>query len=172
MKNPEDARPVSAAILVVLGILLAGPNAFAHSGKTHQPKADELISADQHAFGRQGHPKKITRTVTIDMTDAMRFLPDAITVKQGETIRFIVANKGQMLHEMVIGTLDELKAHGEMMKKHPTMEHDEPYMAHVNPGGKETLVWQFTEAGEFYFACLIPGHFEAGMMGKIIVTRP
>jgi uncharacterized cupredoxin-like copper-binding protein len=73
------------------------------------------------------------------------------------------------MHEMVIGTMPELKEHAELMKKHPGMEHDEPYMAHVAPGKTETMVWQFTKAGEFNFGCLVPGHFEAGMVGQIRV---
>jgi len=55
------------------------------------------------------------------------------------------------------------------MRKHPNMEHDEPYMAHVSPGKKGQIVWTFNRAGEFEFACLIPGHFEAGMIGRIVV---
>jgi uncharacterized cupredoxin-like copper-binding protein len=55
------------------------------------------------------------------------------------------------------------------MKKHPGMEHDEPYMAHVDPGRKGTIVWTFNRAGSIEFACLIPGHFEAGMIGRITV---
>jgi uncharacterized cupredoxin-like copper-binding protein len=105
------------------------------------------------------------------MHDTMRFGPADINVKQGETIRFVIKNKGKVLHEMVLGTMDELREHGEMMKKHPGMEHDEPYMAHVNPGGREEMIWQFTEAGEFHYACLIPGHFEAGMVGEIKVGK-
>ena len=65
--------------------------------------------------------------------------------------------------------MKELKEHAEMMQKHPTMEHDEPYMAHVPPGKTESMVWQFTKAGEFYFGCLVPGHFEGGMIGKLSV---
>ncbi|HZW20321.1 cupredoxin family protein [Noviherbaspirillum sp.] len=141
---------------------------YAH-GSEHRSQAK--ISDEEHAFGRQGDPKKATRTIAIDMSDDMRFSPAEITVKQGETIRFVVRNKGKMLHEMVIGTMDELNAHAEMMRKHPGMEHDEPYMSHVSAGKKQTLVWQFSNAGEFYFACLIPGHFEAGMVGKIKVTK-
>jgi uncharacterized cupredoxin-like copper-binding protein len=80
-----------------------------------------------------------------------------------------VKNSGQIMHEMVLGTLDELKKHAETMRKHPGMEHDEPYMAHVPPGKTETMTWQFTKAGVFYYGCLIPGHFEAGMMGKVTV---
>ena len=145
------------------------PAAHAHGGGEHRSQAK--ISAEEHPFGRQGDPKKATRTIGIDMSDDMRFSPAEITVRQGETIRFVVRNKGKMLHEMVIGTMDELNAHAEMMRKHPGMEHDEPYMSHVNAGKKQTLVWQFSKAGEFYFACLIPGHFEAGMVGKIKVTK-
>lgn len=170
-KNQDRAFARIAAAFAACGFILAGGSAFAHSGETHKKQVDESISQDEHAFGKQGDPGKATRTVTIDMSDNMRFVPGDITVRQGETIRFVVANKGQMMHEMVIGTMDELTAHGEMMKKHPTMEHDEPYMSHVSPGKKERLVWQFTEAGEFYYACLIPGHFEAGMIGKIKVIK-
>ncbi len=70
---------------------------------------------------------------------------------------------------MVLGTMDELKKHAEMMKKHPDMEHDEPHMAHVGPGKTGEMGWRFTRAGTFYFGCLIPGHFEAGMIGKVVV---
>jgi uncharacterized cupredoxin-like copper-binding protein len=130
-----------------------------------------IVSTDEHAFGREGNPYKVTRTVNIVMDDRMRFTPASVTVKQGDTIRFIVHNKGKLMHEMVLGTMERLKAHGIMMKKDPGMEHDEPYMAHVQPGGRNEIVWQFTNAGEFHYACLIPGHFEAGMTGNIKVTK-
>jgi uncharacterized cupredoxin-like copper-binding protein len=158
--------------LLSLSLALGAGLALAHGNESHnQAKADAAISTEEHAFGRQGDRKKITRTISIDMSDMMRFGPADITVKEGETIKFVVANNGKMMHEMVIGTLDELKVHGELMRKHPGMEHDEPFMAHVSPAKKEELVWQFTKAGEFYFACLIPGHFEAGMVGKIKVKK-
>jgi uncharacterized cupredoxin-like copper-binding protein len=91
-------------------------------------------------------------------------------VREGETVRFLVKNSGATLHEMVLGTMDELKKHAELMRKHPGMEHDEPYMVHVAPGKTQTLVWQFTRAGEFHYGCLIPGHFEAGMVGRVRVV--
>ena len=84
-------------------------------------------------------------------------------------MRFVVKNSGKVMHEMVLGTMKELKEHMEVMRKHPNMEHDEPHMAHVKPGKSEPMVWQFTKAGEFYYGCLMPGHFEAGMIGKVIV---
>lgn len=59
--------------------------------------------------------------------------------------------------------------HAALMRKFPDMEHEEAYMAHAEPAKAGTMVWHFNRAGEFEFACLIAGHFEAGMMGKIIV---
>lgn len=161
-----------SASLILLALCYTASTAFAHTGTQHdQQQAGTSISTEEHAFGKQGDPKNATRTIAIDMTDTMRFGPAEITVRQGETVRFVVTNKGKMMHEMVIGTLAELKAHGEMMKKHPGMEHDEPYMAHVSPGRKAEMVWHFTRAGEFHYACLVPGHFEAGMIGKIRVVK-
>jgi uncharacterized cupredoxin-like copper-binding protein len=121
------------------------------------------------AFGRATDARKATRTVRISMTDAFRFSPAAVTVKRGEVVRLVSVNNGKLKHEMVLGTMADLKKHAELMKQHPHMEHDEPHMAHVAPGESGEIVWQFTRAGEFYFGCLIPGHFDAGMIGKIIV---
>lgn len=142
----------------------------AHQKAPHAKKAEKkAISTEETAFGREGDPRKASRTVKIDMSDAMRFTPAELTVKQGETVRFEVRNSGKTMHEMVLGTMKELKEHAELMKKHPGMEHDEAYMAHVAPGKAERIVWQFTKPGEFYYGCLIPGHFEAGMIGKVTV---
>jgi uncharacterized cupredoxin-like copper-binding protein len=141
--------------------------ALAHGdGKKSAPRK---ISSEEHAFGREGDATKVTRTIAVDMSDKMRFTPAQITVKRGDTVSFVVKNSGKVMHEMVIGTMKELKEHAELMKKHPNMEHDEPYMAHVKPGQSQRMAWQFTQPGEFYFGCLVPGHFEAGMVGKVIV---
>jgi uncharacterized cupredoxin-like copper-binding protein len=155
--------------IAVLAAALAGP-AFAHGEAKHDKKAARAISTEETAFGREGDPKKASRTISVDMSDRMRFTPAEITIRRGETVRFRVKNSGKLMHEMVLGTMDELKKHAELMKKHPGMEHDEPYMAHVAPGRTETMVWQFTRPGDFYYGCLIPGHFEAGMIGKVKVT--
>ena len=127
------------------------------------------LSDEQKSFGREGDPKQVARTVTIDMSDAMRFSPPVIAINQGETVRFLVKNSGKAMHEMVIGSMKDLREHAEMMKKHPGMEHDEPYMAHVAPGKTGKIVWQFNRAGSFHLGCLVPGHFEAGMLGAINV---
>ena len=162
-------RAIHKAVLAV-GLLAFCQISLAHGEKASAGKASRPISAEETPFGREGDPKKASRTINVDMSDKMRFAPAALTVRQGETVRFRVRNSGQVLHEMVLGTMDELKKHAELMKKHPGMEHDEPYMAHVAPGKTGIMAWQFTKAGEFFYGCLVPGHFEAGMIGKVTVT--
>ena len=152
-------------------MFLISTGATAHGEKNHSRKFSSAQLAEEKAFGKAGDPKKVTRTIRFSMSDKMRFDPSYITVKQGETIRFVVRNNGKLMHEMVFGTPQELKEHAELMKKFPDMEHDEPYMAHVAPGKTEEIIWQFNKAGEFDFACLIAGHFDAGMVGKIAVRR-
>ena len=156
--------------LTALVVAASAGTALGHEAKPHASKDTDYSKAEQHAFGRAADPKKAKRTVRVEMTDQMRFHPAEITVKRGEIVRFVPVNKGQVLHEMVLGTMDELKKHAELMKKHPGMEHDEPHMAHVAPGKQGEMGWQFNRAGEFFYGCLIPGHFEAGMIGKVVVN--
>jgi uncharacterized cupredoxin-like copper-binding protein len=144
--------------------------ALAHGDAGHDRKP-RAVATEQKPFGREGDPKQVTRTIAIDMSDRMRFSPAQVVVKQGETVRFRVKNSGNVLHEMVLGSMQELKEHATLMQKHPGMEHDEPYMVHVPPGKSAQMVWQFNRAGEFYYGCLVPGHFEAGMVGKIVVAK-
>ena len=147
--------------------VLAPSAAFAH-GDSHSRKKVEMKST---TFGQTGDPRKATRTVNVDMSDAMRFTPAEISLKRGATVRFVVTNSGKQMHEMVLGTIKELQDHAALMRKHPGMEHAEPYMAHVEPGKKVEIVWQFTKAGQFHYGCLIPGHFEAGMVGIVRVAQ-
>lgn len=162
--------PLTALSTTLAAAVLSGP-AVAH-GDAHGKKKDASAAPAmvEKSFGKTGHTGKVTRTINVDMSDRMRFSPDSLTVREGETVKFVVKNAGKLMHEFVLGTLPELKEHAELMKKFPGMEHDEPYMAHVAPGKTQTIVWQFTRTGVFHFGCLLPGHFEAGMVGKINVT--
>jgi uncharacterized cupredoxin-like copper-binding protein len=142
----------------------------AHDGRKHLPPNLEPV---EKPFGRTGDPQKVTRTVRISGSDAMRFSPAELTVRQGETIRFVVRNEGKVMHELVLGTLQELAQHAEWMRRFPNMEHEEPYMVHLAPGQSGEVIWQFTRPGDFHFGCLVPGHFEAGMKGRIrVVANP
>ncbi len=125
--------------------------------------------AEVTAYGEPGDAARVTRTVVVEASDDMRYRPDAITVKRGETVKFIVKSSGKLTHELVLGDAKSLKEHAEVMRKYPDMEHEDPNMAKVAPGGTGTLIWKFTRAGTVEFACLIPGHYEAGMRGRIRV---
>ena len=142
---------------------------YAH-GDDHSKKKPVAVKKEQKPWGIAGDAKTAKRTVAIVMTDNMRFTPDKIEVKQGETIKIVLKNEGKMLHEFVIGTQKELDEHATLMLKFPTMEHDEPYMAHVPVGKTGEIIWTFNRAGNFDFACLIAGHYQAGMVGKISVA--
>jgi uncharacterized cupredoxin-like copper-binding protein len=169
--------PIARCRTIVLMLLGANSMAFAAAAFAHGDGTDnmphrtaaEYSKAPEMPFGRAADPAKAARTITINMSDAMRYDPSEITVQRGERIRFVVRNGGKTMHEMVLGSLDELKEHGELMKKFPDMEHDELHMAHVPPGKSLEMGWQFSRAGEFFFGCLVPGHFEAGMLGRIVV---
>ena len=125
---------------------------------------------DESAIGQPGQAARVSRTVQVDMADTMRFTPAKFTVKRGETIRFVVRNSGQLKHEFVLGKAKDLKEHYEVMKKFPEMEHAEPNMVTVAPGQTGEVIWQFTKAGPVDFACLHPGHYDAGMKGSIKVA--
>ncbi len=153
--------------LWLAAMLAFSASAWAH-GDTHAKKPAPL-KFEQKDWGIGAHAAKARRTVTFTMSDTMRFTPDTLTVRQGETIRIVVKNAGAMLHEFVLGTKKELDEHAALMLRFPDMEHDEPYMAHVPPGKTGTIVWTFNRVGEFDFACLIAGHYQAGMVGKITV---
>lgn len=157
----------SAALITVLLASLAGA-ALAHGDAANSTKKGAV--QEQKPFGIAGNPKQVDRTIEIKMSDRMRYEPSAIKVRLGETIRFAHRNNGKIMHEMVIGTRADLEEHAALMRKFPGMEHSEPYMTHVAAGKRGEMVWKFNRPGEFEFACLIPGHFEAGMRGTILVA--
>ena len=155
------------AVVVLAGVATGVAQAQGNDGAASKKQA---ASAEQKTFGIAGDPKRVDRTVDIRMTDRMRYEPSDITVKVGETIRFRHRNVGRVMHEMVIGTREDLEQHAQLMRKQPGMEHAEPYMTHVPAGKGGQMVWQFNRVGDFEFACLIPGHFAAGMRGTIQVA--
>jgi uncharacterized cupredoxin-like copper-binding protein len=151
--------------------MLVSGTATAHGTADPGKKQATTVVKEQKPWGIAGDAKAVTRTIEVRMIDAMRYTPDRIEVRLGETVRFVHRNAGKVLHEFVIGTKQELEQHAALMRKYPGMEHDEPYMAHVAAGKTAEMIWTFNRAGEFDFACLIPGHYEAGMVGKIVVKK-
>lgn len=148
-----------AAVGVALLLGAAIFSAAAHEG--------EHFSA-----GEPGNPKKPARTVTVSMRDGdgkMQFVPDRVEVKKGEQIHFIIQNNGVLKHEFTLASIQDNNKHAELMKKYPDMEHDDPNAKSVDPGKTVEILWRFTKVGTFEFACLIPGHREAGMHGTVAV---
>lgn len=157
----------SIKFIAVCALLAGATASFGHENMHNNHPA---VAPQQQEWGIAGEAKGAKRTITLRMTDDMRFTPSHFTVKQGETVRLRVENKGQVMHEVVLGTQGTLDQHAAMMRQYPDMEHAEPHMAHVAPRAKEDLVWHFNRPGRFDFACLIPGHYEAGMRGTFTVT--
>lgn len=159
---------IARIVFVAASLLVAGASQ-AHGDDTH-PNPATAVEKEQMPWGIAGDPAAVKRTIEVRMLDKMRYEPSAIRVKQGETIKLVMTNTGAVLHELVLGTKKELEAHAATMRKFPNMEHSAPYMAHVPPGKTGDIVWNFNRAGEFDFACLVAGHYEAGMIGKITVA--
>ncbi len=152
------------------------PQQHEHAAQGHE-KAEQKHehgsnSGDDHhasVAGRPGEVANINRTVEVSMGDNMRFTPDQLDFDAGETVRFSLQNNGKIPHEFVIGSMSELLEHAEMMRSMPNMQHAESNMLTLAAGGSGEIVWQFDQAGTVDFACLIPGHLEAGMKGSIKV---
>ena len=161
---------INATLLATLltTLLFSSGAAFAHGDEEHAKKS-RPVNSEQKDWGIAGEAKAVNRTVEFKMLDTLRFDPSTLTVTRGDTLKFVIKNNGATPHEFVIGTKRENEAHAALMVKFPRMEHDEPYMAHVAAGKTGEIIWTFNKSGEFDFACLIAGHYQAGMVGKITV---
>jgi uncharacterized cupredoxin-like copper-binding protein len=160
--NLKRISIAASAAMLIGGIALASPG---HKGHSHNHDQET-------AYGMPGDKNKPSRTIVVQLTESgqkMVFIPDVFVVRQGEQIRFVLRNVGAIEHEFVLGTKEEIDAHAEEMKKNPDMEHDDPQSKRLKAKQNGEILWNFTKAGEFEFACLIPGHRELGMHGKIIV---
>lgn len=142
-------------------------------------------------FGQPAPAAKATRSVEVVMGD-LSFTPKAIEIKAGETVRFVLMNKGQLLHEFNFGDAAMHARHQQEMLKmqhsgmltptgmkdmdhgaagmdHGKIKHDDPNSVLVEPGKAAELTWTFTKTTQLEFACNIPGHYQAGMVGKLTV---
>jgi uncharacterized cupredoxin-like copper-binding protein len=129
--------------------------------------------AEEYAAGVPGDAKKPARIVAVKMLETsdgrMIYEPSKLVVKKGEQVRFVITNVGEIPHEFVLATVEQNLKHAELMKKYPEMEHDDPNSKTIQPKSKAEIIWRFTKTGAFEFACLIPGHREAGMIGNVDV---
>ena len=156
-------------IALLANILWVSTASLAGGSHDHDYSDKGTFESIETEFGKYSPQMHPTVTIKISMSDDMRFTPATIQVKQDDIVKFIHANEGQLMHEFVLGTLQSLNNHADEMKQNSSMSHDKPFMVHVAPGQTGTNTWQFTESGVFHFGCLIPGHYEAGMRGTVIV---
>jgi uncharacterized cupredoxin-like copper-binding protein len=148
-----------------IGAAVLSATALADAGHSHD-------SRDYGEPGSPGRPAGVVEVIMKETEDGrMLFVPETVVVKRGEQIRFSMRNHGESDHEFVLGTTEEIVAHAKEMEKNPDMEHDDPNSKRLSAKQNGDIVWKFTQAGTFEFACLIPGHMEAGMRGKIIVQN-
>ena len=154
--------------LLPTALLLSSISSLAYASGTHTGGYDGALE-----IGEPGDKAKITQTITVTINETadgkMLFNPAQINVRKGQTVRLSIKNKGQMDHEFVMNTEPEIMEHKAAMAKFPDMEHDEPNNIKVLAGKSQDIVWKFSNDGAFTFACLIPGHFEAGMHGSLTV---
>ena len=151
----------ACALALSMTMAVAAPGEPGHSHKTF-------------AAGEPGDPKKpVARTMEVTMQEAedakMLFSPARIEVKRGEQVRFVLKNVGKVDHEFMLDSVENNAKHKVQMEKNPDMEHDDPNGKRLAPKGSSEIVWRFTKAGTFEFACLIPGHYESGMKGTVVV---
>ncbi len=169
-----------SGLLISFGLAAAEQQSDSHNhniaGHQHPMKGDHAMSGPQEQThgethdsmaGKPGDPAGVNQTIEISMDDTMRFTPGQITVQAGDTVRLFIRNNGKLEHELVIGTMEELTEHAKMMRDMPDMDHAEANMIRLAPGQRGSLIWQFDFPGEIDFACLVPGHYEAGMYGSI-----
>lgn len=178
----------AAFMLSVAPVFAAGSHVGGHghgAGETHSgghghgDKPSHVQGGATHheqiAIGVPGEATGVSRTIHITMLErddgSMAFEPASISASMGQTVRLIFTNAGHADHEFVMDTSESILAHKAVMEKWPEMEHAEPNSLRLKSRGSGEIIWNFNQAGEFQFACLIPGHFEAGMHGKLSVTN-
>lgn len=177
-------RSALAVAALALPLVFAAP---VFAGGTHDGHGN------QSTAGKQGNASNVTRTINVVMYDNY-YEPEDIAVKDGETVRFVITNKGALVHEFNIGTPDSHVAHApemQMMVDHGILEadridweaakkmqkemghgmHDAPNSVLLEPGKSGEIIWQFPDQSEIEFACNVPGHYDAGMAGTIELTH-
>ncbi len=154
--------------ILIIAASLASPFVYAGGADLH---GHETQHQEEDLAGDPGLSKGVDREITVTMHDSMRFNLDQLLVKQGETIRFVIYNQGKIPHEFTIGDKETLLDHRDMMRKMPQMKHQEANAITLEPGEKSEIIWTFGKGDNIQVACLIPGHYEAGMYTRVTITK-
>lgn len=157
----------AAAALALAAVSVCGP-------ATAEPGAKGHVHLTFNA-GAPGDPKKPFRVIEIVANEGdgkMFYEPSRIEVRRGEQIKFVIRNAGFLAHEFLLDSIEANKKHAIEMLKNPEMEHDDPNGTRLPASKSSEILWRFTKVGSFEFACLIPGHYDAGMKGVVVVAAP
>lgn len=166
-----DWRATSTLYAVLVGLLVSAGSYGTWQWLERNP---QYFGAHAHGGESTLTALKVDRTQEIRMNDEMRFIPDRIQVRAGETLRLQVFNDGKIPHELVIGADEEIARHAEEMRKGgspDTHSHGTGVSIDLGPGQRGELVVRFAQAATLQMACLIPGHYQAGMKGKVQVLE-
>lgn len=158
---------MKTTFLVAAAIAALTTQAFAGGEDNHSHD-------DEKAVGKPAKIGKETKTVDVIMRETddgdMIFEPGSLDIKTGEIVLFNIKNVGELEHEFVLDTFEENQKHKKVMAEFPDMEHDDPNAVRLEAGETGQIVWNFSNGGKFEFACLIPGHYESGMHGDLLVA--
>lgn len=158
-----------AVSALAIGLLATVPAwaAGSHSDDHHE---------ESSSYGEPGMAKDVTRTINLNASD-MEFDIKELKIDDGETVRFVVKNTGDVDHDFTIGPPDVQADHRqemmEMMESGAAManQHEEPNAVFLEPGQTKELIWKFGEVKGLEYACNVPGHYEAGMLGQFKETH-
>ncbi|MCX7568252.1 plastocyanin/azurin family copper-binding protein [Sulfitobacter sp. F26169L] len=160
-------------LLTLSSLNMATVSAQASTRVGDEPHARAYDHLGHVPIGKPASGKETTRTIEINIEETksgyMLFDPDAIHIKEGAVVRFVINNFGDLDHEFFLGSFDEIKKHQQWMREHPEMKHEDPNAVSIPSGSSKTLDWNFSSKTNLEFVCLVPGHREAGMFGVIMV---
>jgi uncharacterized cupredoxin-like copper-binding protein len=161
---------LKATSTALIGFAFFHGAAHAHGTEGHgEHNVNGPYEVEQHPFGIAGHPKKLSRTVLVQLNDDKEFVPAAVRVKEGDTIRLVLQNRGQLKHEWVLGTDTDLRQQVQDRTRSGKALPDEVHRFQVDPGQTEEMVWTFNRPGQFKFTSLAPGRYQSGMVGVVTV---
>jgi len=175
MSSPPTTYPTFRQIgplgLGAFAVVLAATVGFAGPTEAHSTTSSRHATA--FALGVPGNAAAVDRTVRIVARD-VSFDVSSVTVKAGETVRFIVTNEGAADHDFTLGDAATQAAHRqEMLEMGDTdmghAHHSDANAVFLESGETKDLVWRFGKAGQIEFACNVPGHYEAGMKGVVAI---
>jgi uncharacterized cupredoxin-like copper-binding protein len=154
-------------IAIVVASLLSATVWAGQDPAGHSHGHGESFSAGEPAD--PGQPSKIIQVTMGEQDGKMLFVPARLEIRKGEQVKFMLRNNRELDHEFVLANTAENREHAEAMKMHPDMAHADANGRRIAPKATSEMAWKLTKAGEFEYACLIPGHREAGMVGTIVV---